>query len=174
MQGSKYTDAEREKALALCAMPKKSITQVSKELGIPRTTLYDWVKSAKASDEDYMAVRRNKIRNIIDKVYSTITRSVDSLERQSKTLKLNNEKINKLIERLQNDERIDEQTVACMQDIIKNYTDISMLDTVKVIKESLAIAEKFENTLSNNGESNSDMNIQISFADSGIEDFLGL
>ena len=96
MQGSKYTDEFRTNALALCAMPKKTITQVAKELNMPRATLYDWVKSAKDSDPDYVAVRRNKIRSMMDKAYSVVSRSIDGLEKQSKSLKLEINNIDKL------------------------------------------------------------------------------
>ena len=164
MQGSQYTDEFRENALALCAMPKKTITQVAKELGMPRATLYDWVKSAKASDPDYVAVRRNKIRNMMDKAYSIAARSIESLERQSKALKFNNQKLDQVISKLEDDERLDEQTIEKIKEIIKNYTDISMIDTMKVLKESLAISEKFENALSGE-KNNSDTNIKIYFAD---------
>ena len=171
MQGSKYDDAFRENALALCAMPKKTITQVARELGMPRATLYDWVKSAKASDPDYVAVRLNKIRNMMDKAYSVASRSIDGLDKQSKALKLEKSQIDKILIKILSDDGLDDVTRETMAEIVKNYTGASMVDMLKIVKESLAISEKFEKYLS--GDEESDCNIQISFADSSTSEMLG-
>ena len=171
MQGSKYTDEFRTNALALCAMPKKTITQVAKELNMPRATLYDWVKSAKDSDPDYVAVRRNKIRSMMDKAYSVVSRSIDGLEKQSKSLKLEINNIDKLLQKLASDDELDEDTRLKIIAIVKNYTGTSMTDIIKISKESLSMAEKFEKYLS--GDEGNDCNIQISFADSSMSEMLG-
>lgn len=168
MQGSKYTDAQREQALALCAMPKNNPAKVAKELGIPRATVYDWVKSAQDSDPDYVAVRRNKIRSMMDRAYSVAGRSIDGLDKQSKALKLEKSQIDKVILKILSDGELDSVTRDMMTEIVKNYTGTSMIDMLKIAKESLAISEKFEQYLS--GDKENDMNIQISFADSGLEE----
>lgn len=164
MQGSKYTDEFRANAVSMCAMPKKTITQVAKELNIPRATLYDWVRTAKDSDPDYAAVRRNKLRNLMDKAYSVASRTIDGLDKQSKILKLEKTQIDKVISKLLSDDELDEKTRLLMTEIIRNYTNTSMTDTVKISKESLAMAEKFENMLAGE-KSNTGTSVNIYFAD---------
>ena len=144
MQGSKYTDEFRANAVSMCAMPKKTITQVAKELNIPRATLYDWVRTAKDTDPDYASARRNKLRNLMDKAYSVASRSIDGLDKQSKILKLEKTQINKVISKLLSDDELDDKTRLLITEIIRNYTNTSMTDTVKISKESLAMAESLK------------------------------
>lgn len=164
MQGSKYSDDLREKAVAMCAMPKMNPAKVAKELGIPRATVYDWYRTSQANDPDLIAIRRNKLRNLMDKSYSIATRTIDSLDKHSKILKMNNDNLNKIIEKLENDTQINNEIIKQMQEIIKNYADISIIDSVKILKESIAIAEKLEKNLDGD-TSNTDTNIRIYFAD---------
>lgn len=164
MQGSKYSDDLREKAIAMCAMPKYNPSKVAKELGVPRATVYDWYRTSQANDPDLIAIRRNKLRNLMDKSYSIATRTIDSLDKHSKILKMNNDNLNKIIEKLENDNQIDDKMKKQMQEIIKNYAGVGIIDTVKVLKESIAISEKFENALDGD-KSNTDTNIRIYFAD---------
>lgn len=171
MQGSKYTDAEREQALALCAVPKNTPAKVAKQLGIPKSTIYDWVKSAQDSDPDYVAVRRNKIRTMMDRAYAVAGRSIDGLDKQSKALKFEKSQIDKILIKILSDGELDDVTRETMAEIVKNYTGTSMTDMLKIAKESLAMSEKFEKYLS--GEEESDCNIQISFADSSMSEMLG-
>lgn len=171
MQGSKYTDEFRANAVSMCAMPKKTITQVAKELNIPRATLYDWVRTAKDTDPDYASARRNKLRNLMDKAYSVASRSIDGLDKQSKALKLEKSQIDKILIKILSDGELDDVTRETMAEIVKNYTGTSMTDMLKIAKESLSISEKFEKYLS--GEEENDCNIQISFADSSMSEMLG-
>ena len=164
MQGSKYTDEFRANAVSMCAMPKKTITQVAKELNIPRATLYDWVRTAKDTDPDYASARRNKLRNLMDKAYSVASRSIDGLDKQSKILKLEKPQINKVISKLLSDDELDDKTRLLITEIIRNYTNTSMTDTVKISKESLAMAEKFENMLAGE-KSTTGTSVNIYFAD---------
>lgn len=164
MQGSKYDDAFRANAVAMCTEPKMTPSKVAKKLGIPSSTVYDWYRTAQDSDPDTVAIRRNKLRKLMDRAYSISTRAIESLDRQSKALKSNNQKLDQLILKLEDDGRLDEQTIDKIHDIIRNYTDVSMTDIMKVLKESLAISEKFENVLSGE-KSTTGTSVNIYFAD---------
>lgn len=164
IQGSKYDDALRAKAVAMCTNPKMNPAKVAKELGIPRSTVYDWYRSDQSSDPDLVAIKRNKIRNLMDKAYSVASRSIDGLDKQSKVLKLEKKQIDKALSKLLSDEELDDETRELMAEIVKNYTGTSMTDVMKISKESIAIAEKFENMLAGE-KSNTGTSVNIYFAD---------
>ncbi len=172
MQGSKYDDAFRANAVAMCTEPKMTPSKVAKKLGIPSSTVYDWYRTDKSSDPDLIAIRRNKLRNLMDKAYSVASRSIDGLDKQSKALKLEKSQIDKILIKILSDGELDDVTRETMAEIVKNYTGASMVDMLKIVKESLAISEKFEKYLS--GDEENDCNIQISFADNETKEMLGL
>lgn len=167
MRGSKYDDETRERALAMCASPKMTAAKVAKAMGIPRATVYDWQRSAQESDPDFQAVRRNKIRSMMDRAYAVIGRSMDGLDAQSKALKLEKKEIDRVLLKILADGELDEETRKKMVQIVQEYTGTSMTEVVRVAKDTLAIFENLERKLS--GE-DADNVIQISFAESSMED----
>ncbi len=168
MQGSKYDDEIRERALAMALQPKTNPAKVAAALGIPRATVYDWVKTARDNDPDYVAVRRGKIRAMMDKTYSIVGRSLDGLEKQSKSVKLEKEQIDRVILKILTDGGLDDDTRDDIVKIVRAYTGASMTDLIKVARESLDMYDRLEGKL-NSGD-NQDNMIQISFDDAGLGD----
>ena len=164
MQGSKYSDETREKALAMCAMPKMNAAKVAAAMGIPRATVYDWQKTALENDPDYVAVRRNKIRAMMDKSYAVVGRAIDGLDAQSKALKLEKTQIDKILLKILSDDELDENTREKMAEIVRAYTGTSMTDVSKVARETLDMYDRLERRLT--GESDGQA-IQITFEGTG-------
>ena len=164
MQGSKYSDDVREKALAMCAMPKMNAAKVAAAMGIPRATVYDWQKTALENDPDYVAVRRNKIRAMMDNSYAVVGRAIDGLDAQSKALKLEKTQIDKILLKILSDGELDQDTREKMAEIVRAYTGTSMTDVSKVARETLDMYDRLERRLT--GESDGQA-IQITFEGTG-------
>ena len=81
-RGSKYTAEIKERALAMVASGE-SITRAAMLLGVPKSTLADWVHTQWDADEDAVAARREHRRasirrcgRIVDKALGAIDRRV--------------------------------------------------------------------------------------------------
>lgn len=169
MQGSKYSDDVREKALAMCAMPKMNAAKVAAAMGIPRATVYDWQKTAMENDPDYVAVRRNKIRAMMDKSYAVVGRAIDGLEKQSKALKLEKTEIDRVMLKILSDGELDEETRTAMVKIVEAYTGTSMTDMVKVVKETMEMHDRLESRLAGESETASEVHVQLTLVDPAKE-----
>lgn len=165
MQGSKYSDDVREKALAMCAMPKMNAAKVAAAMGIPRATVYDWQKTALENDSDYVAVRRNKIRAMMDKSYAVVGRAIDGLDAQSKALKLEKTQIDKILLKILSDDELDENTREKMAEIVRAYTGASMTDVSKVARETLDMYDRLESRLSGESNETSEVHVQLTLVD---------
>ncbi len=167
MKCSKYDNEIREKALALCLQPKMNPAKVAKQLGIPRATVYDWVRTAKDNDPDYVAARRGRIRAMMDKTYAIVGRTLDGLETQSKAVQFEKREIDRVMLKILTDNGLDDDTKDAIIKIIRQYTGTSMTDLIKVARESLDMYDRFENKL---GGGDNGGAIQITFDDAGLSD----
>lgn len=169
MQGSKYDDETREKALAMCAMPKMNPGKVAKKMGIPRATVYDWAKTAQENDPDFVAVRRNKIRAMMDKSYAAVGRVIDGLDKKSKAVKLENAEIDRVLLKLAGDGEIDDATRKAMMMIVRDYTGTSINDLVRVAKDGLGICDTLEGKLAGRETESSSVHVQLTLVDPAVE-----
>jgi transposase-like protein len=166
MKCSKYDNEIREKALALCLQPKMNPAKVAKQLGIPRATVYDWVRTAKDNDPDYVAARRGRIRAMMDKTYAIVGRTLEGLETQSKAVQFEKKEIDRVMLKILADGGLDDARDAIIK-IIRQYTGTSMTDLIKVARESLDMYDRFEGKL---GGGDAGGAIQITFDDAGLSD----
>ena len=167
MRCSKYDNEIREKALALCLQPKMNPAKVAKQLGIPRATVYDWVKTANDNDPNYVAARRGRIRAMMDRTYAIVGRTLEGLEKQSKAVRLEKNEIDRVILKILTDCGLDDDISDDIVKIIRTYTGTSMTDLIKVARESLDMYDRFENKL---GGGDAGGAIQITFDDAGLSD----
>lgn len=159
--GSKYDPETRERALAMCAAPKMNPGKVAKAMGIPRATVYEWVHAAQQDDEDYIAMRRGKIRSMMDRAYAIVGRSMDGLEKQSKALKLEKSEIDRVLLKICADGALDEGTRESIIKIVREYTGTSMTDMVKIVRETMGIYDKLEQQLGDGSAGG----VQVTFDD---------
>lgn len=169
MQGSKYDDETRERALAMCALPKMNAAKVAKELGIPRATVYDWQKTAQDNDPDFVAVRRNKIRSMMDKSYAVVGRVIDGLEKKSKAVKMEGAEIDRVLSKLAGDDALDDATRKAMIAIVRDYTGASMTDMMRVAKDGFALSETLEGKLAGKETESSEVHVQLTLVDPAAE-----
>ena len=169
MQGSKYDDETREKALAMCAMPKMNPGKVAAKMGIPRATVYDWAKTAQEDDPDYAAARRNKIRAMMDRSYAAVGRVIDGFEKKSKAVKLEAEEIDRILRKLAGDAELDGATREKIIKLVRDYTGTGLNDLVRAAKDGLGICDTLEGKLAGETGQNG---VQLSF-DGDVEELSG-
>ena len=102
MQGSKYTDEQKEQALAM--LVTMSFKEVSQKLNIPDTTLRDWKSNEEKINPEFVKLRAEKKKAFVEKSWSIIEKANQLLERKL------NRAINKEVELDMALEALDEDT----------------------------------------------------------------
>lgn len=102
MQGSKYTDEQKEQALAM--LVTMSFKEVSQKLNIPDTTLRDWKSNEEKINPEFVKLREEKKKAFVEKSWSIIEKANQLLERKL------NRAINKEVELDMALEALDEDT----------------------------------------------------------------
>ncbi len=106
----KYTIKQREEALVLLADPRNTIPSVSKQLGIPKSTLATWktqagifdnsdtIRNKKTHISDVCADEREKqARAVVDECWNVVLVSVKQLNERIKRLADDTDEIHKVI-----------------------------------------------------------------------------
>ncbi len=73
-QGSKYTDEQREQALAM--LTTMSIKVVSQNLNIPENTLRDWKNNAEKINTEFVKLRNEKKKQFVESAWGLIEDSM--------------------------------------------------------------------------------------------------
>ena len=81
LKGSKYTDEDRERALALISSGM-SPTKAAKELGLPKSTVCHWWNTQMQDNEDVVAKRMEARRASVEKCGRTVERAHGAIGKQ--------------------------------------------------------------------------------------------
>lgn len=167
-RGSKYDQKFKEEALALVASGV-SITNAAFRLGIPKSTLSDWVNTQYEGDEDGVAarreVRRAQIRRcnrIVDKTLRAVEIKADAAAGEGRAVKNGLKVLEKAAE--QGVIGLTEAEVASLKNIVKDYTGVTMRELAGTMKDVAARQDVLEQ-----GLGKGDGSVQIGF-DDGMED----
>ncbi len=79
-QGSKYTDEQKEQALAM--LTTLSFKAVSKNLDIPENTLRDWKKNAEKINPEFVELRNKKKEEFVEKAWKIIEKANKLIEKK--------------------------------------------------------------------------------------------
>lgn len=79
-QGSKYTDEQKEQALAM--LTTMSFKAVSKSLKIPERTLRDWKDTEEKINPEFAKLRNEKKKAFVEKAWSIMEKANQLLERK--------------------------------------------------------------------------------------------
>lgn len=152
---SKYSYKLKEKALSMM-MTRENVSDVSRELNIPTSTLYMWRdEHNKANPDDTVANRRRKRQmEFVDKAWDIIEDAQDIIGNRLKATKKDEENIGKLLEQLASDEDITVDDRKAIAEKIKamRVDDIGKLTTTLGImydKQALANNEPTQNIKAN-------------------------
>lgn len=80
----KYTDEQREEAIALYAL-YGSFSRVGKEMGIPAPTVQTWVRKQDKADGSVIALRNKNKERFATKAWDTILKAHELLDKQLST-----------------------------------------------------------------------------------------
>ena len=81
MRGQKYDTMTKEKALAMMAT-NNNLTEVSRQLNIPVSTLESWKKEALTKDDEFARVRSEKKKEFIQTAWRIIEKGSKILEKK--------------------------------------------------------------------------------------------
>lgn len=129
-QGSKYSDEQRENALAL--LTTKSITQVSKETKIPYTTLLGWTKSPDKINPNFKEVRDKKKQQFVERAWNIIEKADLIMERKLNRTLIDEDKLDELIDKARGSEKLTSVEVRNLINAINSVKseNIGQLSTV--------------------------------------------
>lgn len=170
-RGSKYDQKFKEEALALVASGV-SITNAAFRLGIPKSTLSDWVNTQYEGDEDGAAarreVRRAQIRRcnrIVDKTLRAVEIKADAAAGEGRAVKNGL----KVLEKAAADGVIGltEAEVASLKNIVKDYTGVTMRELAGTMKDVAARQDVLEQGLGEGAGADSGMQIEFVLPDEG-------
>ena len=114
-QGSKYTDEQREQALAmLITMPIKA---VSENLNIPENTLRDWKNNEEKINPEFVQLRNKKKEEFVEKSWSIIEKANRLIEKKLDRALSAEEDIENIVKKAKNSENLDKDDIVAL---IKN------------------------------------------------------
>lgn len=163
MMGSKYDDSIREKALAMVA-GGTSATKVAQAIGVPRSTVYDWIHTAQEADEDFLAARREARRRAVSKAWSGVEVGIGAISRQVRAANAERAALEKALTRLAGDGQLEEADRERLIRIAREYTGIGLRDLTHATRELYAM----HNALDAELHGDSAQGVQIDFG--GMED----
>lgn len=170
MKGSKYTDEQRERALALIASGLTA-TATAKQMGIPKSTVCHWYNTAEEDDEDFRAARTEERRKLVKRCNNIVTKSIGAIDRKvmdaAKETKTMSEGL-RIIAKAAKDGVIalDESEVKLLRSAMLDYTGVGMRDLAAVVKAIDEKTERLENQISGGANDG----VQVEFAEA-TEDF---
>ena len=114
-QGSKYTDEQKEQALAM--LTTMSFKAVSKSLKIPENTLRDWKNNAEKINPEFVKLRNKKKEEFVEKAWNIIGKANLLIEKKIDRALSAEDDIENIIKKAKNSENLDKDDIA---NLIKN------------------------------------------------------
>ena len=114
-QGSKYTDEQKEQALAM--LTTMSFKAVSKSLKIPENTLRDWKNNAEKINPEFVKLRNKKKEEFVEKAWNIIGKANLLIEKKIDRALSAEEDIENIVKKAKNSENLDKDDIA---NLIKN------------------------------------------------------
>lgn len=114
-QGSKYTDEQKEQALAM--LTTMSFKAVSKSLKIPENTLRDWKNNAEKINPEFVKLRNKKKEEFVEKAWNIIGKANLLIEKKLDRALSAEEDIKNIVEKAKDSESLEKDDIA---NLIKN------------------------------------------------------
>ncbi len=151
MKGSKYTDEQRESAVALIASGL-SQTQAAKKLDIPKATVSYWYNNRMKDDEDIIAARSEARREtvkrcgrIVDRSLSAIGRRVAEADKEQKNMHEGMKVLSKAAK--QGILGLDEEDIKLFRKACREYTGVGLRELSGAMKDVAALQSSIEDEL---------------------------
>ena len=129
-QGSKYTDEQKEQALAM--LTTMSFKAVSKSLKIPERTLRDWKDTEEKINPEFAELRNEKKKQFVESSWRIIEKANQLIEKKIDRALSAEEDIDKIMKKAKGNESLDkDDIVALTKNINKlNIENIGQVSTV--------------------------------------------
>lgn len=114
-QGSKYTDEQKEQALAM--LTTMSFKAVSKSLKIPENTLRDWKNNAEKINPEFVKLRNKKKEEFVENAWNIIGKANLLIEKKLDRALSAEEDIKNIVEKAKDSENLEKDDIA---NLIKN------------------------------------------------------
>lgn len=132
MQGSKYSDEQREQARALLA-GGMTVTATARAMRIPKQTISFWKAKLDEGDEDFKAARTEEKRRLVKRCYGIVQKSLTALDKRVGAALLETRDIDKVVLAIMTSGEIDAATAKRMVEIVREYTGTSMSELARVM-----------------------------------------
>lgn len=111
-QGSKYTDEQREQALAM--LTTMSVKAVSENLDIPENTLRDWKKNAEKINPEFVELRNKKKEEFVESSWRIIEKANKLIEKKIDRALSAEEGIDKIMKKAKGNESLDKDDIVTL------------------------------------------------------------
>lgn len=174
MQGSKYTDEQRQKFAAMM-LAGMSQTEAARELGIPKSTASCWAQRLADESDEYAAERELERRKLVRRCMKITRTAVGAIDKQITAAAGDGKRIAKGLKVIAKAEKdgmiaLTEEDVKALREIVSEYTGVGLRDLAATIK---AMDEKQTRLEGQLGMGDASGNIQVTFTDSDGEDLAG-
>lgn len=143
MQGSIYSDAIKEKAIAMLGV--KTVREVSKKLKIPESTLRDWNRNANKINPDLAELRDKKKKDFANKAWEVINESLEVAQKRVHRLNKLENNIDVVAGAIQHNAsdicKENQMSLNELKDIVK---ELQALKGVKLSELSILIGTMFD------------------------------
>lgn len=141
MMGSKYSDAQREQALAML-VGGMTVTKVAETMKIPKATISDWKRRAESDDEDFVAARREEREKLVAQSFKIVKKGLAGVERQIGNAAREKIEVDKVIIRILGDGGIDDETRDMMVKIVRGYSGVGLGELTRATKDIFGMHEQ--------------------------------
>ena len=169
MQGSKYTDEQREQAIALIASGL-SCTAAARKLHIPKSTVSHWWNTQEQDSEDVLAARMEarrasikKCGRIVDKALGAIDRKVTAAAHECKTVTEGMAVLRKAAR--DGVIGLTEAEVSALQNVVKDYTGVGLREMSATMGDICKMQESLERQVSGGDTVTT---VQVTFVDAEL------
>lgn len=163
VKGSKYTDEDRERALALISSGL-SPTKTAEKLGFPKSTVCHWWNTQMQDDEDVVAKRMEARRGTVEKCGKIVDRALGAIGKKVTAAASECREVNDGLKVLQKAAKdgvigLSEEDIKKLRGIVADYTGVGLRELSGSMKDVHALQQSLEAQLerADNG------GLQISF-----------
>lgn len=143
-RGSKYSDRDREQALAMLASGM-SVCKVAETMRIPKQTISDWNKRAETGDGDYIEARAAAKRKLVKSMWDIVDKGTLAVERQVSAALREKRDIDKVIDTIVRDGNIDAPTTKMIVKIVREHTGLGAGELCRIVSTYYDRADALEN-----------------------------
>lgn len=169
LKGSKYTDEDRERALALISSGM-SATKAAEKLGFPKSTVCHWWNTQMQDDEDVVAKRMEARRGTVEKCGKIVDRALGAIGKKVTAAASECREVNDGLKVLQKAAKdgvigLSEEDVKKLRGIVADYTGVGLRELSGSMKDVHALQQSLEAQLTDAESAAPELHVQLTLVD---------